>query len=271
MLGKLLKYEFIATGRILLLVYAAVIAVAALTSLVGVLFESVEVPEWIGTVLVLPLSMVGLLAFGALFIVPLIVIIVRFYRSFLMAEGHLMFTLPVTRHQLILSKLLTAAVWYVTTWIVAAASAVIIFAGWIPADFWAENMWIFNAAFAEFTRNFDQGGLMLALYLVSMVIGAFSAPLMIYLAMALGQLANAHRVLLSIVAWLALIVSTFVVTIILTLPMSIASDLGSNAGNMSFSQETVLSLVVSNILSLVLAAAMYFTTEYLLRKRLNLL
>jgi len=277
MLGKLLKHEFIATGRALLLVFASVIAVAALTSLLGLALRpaDISVPlstsDLMLTVIIPPLVLVNLTALGAALIVPFIVIVVRFYRNFLMAEGYLMFTLPVTRHQLILSKLIVAAVWYVVAWIVTTASAVIALAGWIPADYWAENMWLFNALFTGLTQHFDQGGLMFAMYIISMGIGTFSGALMVYFAMGLGQLANAHRVLLSIVTYFALLVGTFVMTIMVTLPISLTSSLNSSVTDTQIFQETIISLAVSNVLSLVLAVAMYFGTEYLLRKRLNLL
>ena len=45
MLGKLLKHEFLASGRIFLPLLALVIAISALTSLMGIIFEAVGLLE----------------------------------------------------------------------------------------------------------------------------------------------------------------------------------------------------------------------------------
>jgi len=271
MLGKLIKHEFIATGRVFMLLYASVIAFAALTSLAGLLVSSLEVSDLLLVAVASPLFLGGLTALAAVTIVPLIIIAVRFYQSFLGSKGYLMFTLPVTRHELILSKLIVAVIWQILATIVAVISAVIALAGWIPTGFWADNMWLLQPFFAELFASFDQGGFVLAMSFVSMILSPFSSALMIYLAMGLGQLANSHRVLLSIASYIGLGAVTFIVAFMVAFPITFSLALSGNMAEAQAFQETTISLVVSNVLTIALCIAMYFATEYLLRKRLNLL
>jgi len=271
MLGKLIKHELIATGRVFMLLYASVIAFAALTSLAGLLLSPLEVPDFVWVTLVPLFVLGGFTVLAAVTIMPLVIIAVRFYRSFLGSEGYLMFTLPVTRHELLLSRLIVAVVWQTIALIVAVVSVVIALAGWIPTGFWADNMWYLQPIFTEMLASFDRGGFVLAMTFVSMVLSSFSSALMIYLAMGLGQLANSHRVLLSFTSYIGLWVATTIVAAMITFPITFSFALNDSMSDAQIFQETTVSLVVGNVMTFVLCIAMYFATEYLLRKRLNLL
>ena len=89
MLGKLLKYEFKATGRLLTPLYAAIL----IASFVGGFGLDQLVMTELASVIFL---MVYTGLFIALFVMTLILIIQRFNHNLLKEEGYLMFTLPVT-------------------------------------------------------------------------------------------------------------------------------------------------------------------------------
>ena len=95
MLGKLLKYEFRATARLFLPIYAAIAILAGLMLLLRALPDDATGVSFLT-------FMVGLLyvvaAFG-LFVTTVVVLVSRFYKNLLGAEGYLMFTLPVTTGQ----------------------------------------------------------------------------------------------------------------------------------------------------------------------------
>jgi len=276
MLGKLLKHEFNATGRILLPVYALAFATAALIGLMGVALRALDMVDDVFSFVVAPLiTFGGLAVLGATFTVPFVVIVVRFYRSFLGSEGHLMFTLPVTRHQLILSNLITAFVWYVVTMITVTVAVTIALAGWIPAGFFADNAWYFEALtdpiFGPW-RYFDQSAFGWIMSAVSVPLGTISTILMVYFAMALGQLSNSYRIFLSVVIYFGIWLTTTIITVMFTAPVSDPFAMGFGMGDPAqFQQATMIANTISNVLALVFCIVMYFGTEYLLRKRLNLL
>ena len=116
MLGKLIKYEFRATGRICLPLFGALLLAACISRL----FESLrfETPMVIGII-------VSIFLIVAVFVIVLIVTLIRFYRNLLTNEGYLMFTLPVTVDSLIWSKLIVAFVWHILSLVVVFTAILI--------------------------------------------------------------------------------------------------------------------------------------------------
>jgi len=273
MLGKLLKHEFIATGRIFLPLLALVVAISALTSLVGIIFEALGILETdFVFFLVAPLLVLtGFLLVGAIFTVPLVVVAIRFYKGFLGSEGYLMFTLPVTRHQLVLSKFITAFVWYLATGIVTAAGVTIAVAGWVPSGYFLDSMWIFEGLYDSLFGPFGifaEGILVVVLQTASLLLTTISSILMVYLAMGLGQLANNYRIVLSIAAFFGIWFATVIVTAMVTLPITLAE---TGFLDLYYQQTATASNVANIILTAIFCLVMYFGTVYLLNRRLNLL
>ena len=85
MLGKLLKYEFRATGRLFLPLYGALVIFALINAL---LLSFREIPQLPAVLAML----VNILLAIAVFVVTFIVMIQRFYKNLLSDEGYLMFT-----------------------------------------------------------------------------------------------------------------------------------------------------------------------------------
>jgi len=133
MLGKLLKYEFKATARTLLPLYAALLIISVISNLL--LHSDFQIA-----------SVISITVFGALlmavFIVTLILMIQRFYRNLLSDEGYLMFTLPVKTNRLIFSKMIVTFVWFLIAGIVGGISGLLL--GW-NSSFWGELREIWSA------------------------------------------------------------------------------------------------------------------------------
>lgn len=275
MLGKLLKHEFAAMSRVFVPLFAVVLAIAALTGLAGLIlpgafsFDHLETSPFF-YLLITPVLIIGnMAAIGAALVVPFIAIVIRFYRSFLGPEGYLMFTLPVTRHQLILSKLISGLVWQIASIVIAIVASGIAVAGWIP--FWGVESWLLQDVFAGIFSSFEHGGSFLLLSLISVPISIASGILMAYLSMSLGQLANSARIALSFVAYIGLWIGISIVSYIIALPIEVLTMSGSNITAATLYQTSIISMIMANLISLAVCAAMYFGTEYLLNKRLNLL
>ena len=112
MLGKLIKYEFKAMGRVMLPLYVVMIFLAGLLSFnlkTGMNDSAQSLLQKFAIIL----AFLFFAAVMAVFVVMVIMVIQRFYKNLLGTEGYLMFTLPVSTWQHILSKALTAMIWIV--------------------------------------------------------------------------------------------------------------------------------------------------------------
>ena len=113
MLGKLLKHEFTATGRQMLPMFGVLAGLVVLAN-ISVLMLQRE----IGGLLALLFIFVLIATFIAVIVaelMPIIVMVIRFYKNLLRDEGYLMHTLPVSVHELIWSKLIVSLVWFLAT------------------------------------------------------------------------------------------------------------------------------------------------------------
>ena len=202
MLGKLLKHEFRATGRVMLPVYGAVLLLAVLANV------SLRVMDHVtGSFLTLLLGLIVVaFIFGiiAAAIMTAVLMIKRFYTNYLKDEGYLMHTRPVSVHELVWSKMLVSVVWFAATfvviWLVILLTALIqtgtslaqFFAGF-PS--WAE----IKAALAEAgIRSGDLWLFGLEMLLAVVAAGLYTC-LHFYAAMSLGHMFAKDKILLSIV------------------------------------------------------------------------
>ena len=104
MLSKLLKYELRASGRILLPVYALLLASAGCCSLFYKLAADHPYRTGAASVLMGLLMMAFWIFVVATGAITALLMIYRFYKNYMTDEGYLMFTLPVNRHQLHLGQ-----------------------------------------------------------------------------------------------------------------------------------------------------------------------
>jgi len=256
MLGKLMKYEFKATGRIFLPLFVALLAVAA----VNRLFISMNftVPKIIGTTL-------SVIMIVAICVIALILTLQRFYRN-LKSEGYLMFTLPVSTDSLIWSKLLVASIWSVVSLIV------VLLAVSIMAMTGVHLQQILNAI-ADFFRQLSQSGFSGILCAVEAVILAvatvFSSILLLYVCMALSLLVNRRRVGFAFLMYIAI---TTVGQIIFAI---LATAIGYDRFSAMFENMTGFGQIQSAfglyfLCVAVPGAIFYIVTRVMLKNKLNL-
>ena len=208
MLGKLMKHEFRATGRIMLPVMAAMVLLAMLANLsirglAGGLSD-VPVLRFI-FILIVVFFVIGIIATA---VMAVIIMVSRFYRNLLKDEGYLMFTLPVSVHEHIWSKLIVSLVWFLVTALViflvmaltglnlTSTNLEMIINGF-PS--WAEIRDFLQSSglFGPLVKVFLQGVLMALL-------GTIVTCLHFYAAMSLGHMFSKDKVLLSIVFYVAI-------------------------------------------------------------------
>lgn len=290
MYRKLCKYEFKSIARTLLPIYLAVIVVSLINAVsmgIGDLFQtrsgadgmmfSIHASDTANTLLGLMNMTIFFAYFGvmvALFVLTLVVIIQRFYKGLLCDEGYLMFTLPVKPWQLIASKGTAAFVMGIASGAAAVLSILILMCGATgPVEFFSSifDPRIWSSLFRELAETFPKWGLYVLLYcfegLLLCIVGGMAALFQVYVSMALGHLSNKHRILMAIIAYIAL---------------SMALSFLSGAGMMLLDATGLLNLAHSphatmqcSIFCMLLwealkLAAFFFGTERILSKKLNL-
>ena len=120
MLGKLLKYEVKSVSRTYLPIYVLVILMAVVNMILSVVSpSSFETPK------VISAMGYGMVLFG-IYLVTFFVSVMRFKTNLLGDEGYLMFTLPVSRNQLIMTKTISAVIFSIISVAVGLLSVFIL-------------------------------------------------------------------------------------------------------------------------------------------------
>lgn len=123
MFGKLLKHEFRATGRIALPLCGMMLALAVLAGMVLRFWGDLPSRGFstAGNAIII---LYGMSVF-AVAIGIFIILMQRYKQNLFSDEGYLTRTLPVSVHELLLSKLFVAVIWYLVTCVLMALSVII--------------------------------------------------------------------------------------------------------------------------------------------------
>ena len=241
MFWNLVRYEFKNVNKWFLALYGAVLALSVLIGAQASSLKSIDTPDQQMIMLVfLGLVFGGLLI--TLSISTLILIIRRFKGSVYDRQGYLTLTLPLSEHQIILAKLLGAFIWSIISSAVFFLSIYIIFATIDPN---MVDSYFFDYLFVHYIENFW-------LTLISFFISTVAGILCIYLSISIGQLFNEYRTALAVLAYIVIhIVLGFV-------------DMFSPSLNYSMMMSAEI------FKDLILSAAFYLGTYYILKNKVNL-
>lgn len=267
MLTKLLKHEFKATGRFMWVIYAAMVLLSIAANV------SMRLMEHDNNTLVNTVAVLLLVAWGISLVVGSIAVFVmlikRFYQNLLTDEGYLMFTLPGNVHQLVLSKLIAATVWFMVSVLVVILSVMIAV---IDNAMLGEVLNFFRMAWREMTVKLALNGTTMILeILVLLFVSIAASCLQFYSAMSIGYGCVNHKALKSVAAYF---VMWFVLETLGVFGINTAGEVlfkpGSFMLELSSMQSFHLSMLISIGVSLVVAAVFYGITVWNLKKRLNL-
>jgi len=242
MFWNLVRYEFKNVNKWYLALYGAVLALSALIGVQASSLKSIDTPDQQMIMLVfLALVFGGLII--TLSISTLILIIRRFKGSVYDRQGYLTLTLPVSEHQIILSKLLGAFIWSL------ASSLVFILSIYIILVLTGANFLdIFSL---EYLFKFYMDSLWLSV--ISFILSTVASILCIYLAISIGQLFNEYRTALAVLAYIV------IQTILGFVGLNLRIDIDYN---WMISFEIVKDLILS--------VAFYLGTYYILKNKVNL-
>ncbi|MET3558029.1 hypothetical protein ABID29_001142 [Streptococcus rupicaprae] len=155
----------------------------------------------------------------------------------------------MTTHQILLSKLTAAAVWNILAAVTILITISIISFILDPTVFQRIDL-------TEFLNNLPFTTS--PLYLVSLAVEFINSILLIYLAIAIGHMAEDRRVLLSFVAYF------LIHALLISLDLTVVSRLLQNINNID------LYLGLNTIFQLLIGFIAYFSTHYLIKYKLNI-
>ena len=197
MLRKLLKHEFRATGRIMLPMYLILLVTALGSNLAG--RKMLDGPDILNTLGVLIVMAFGFAICGVL-LMSFVLMIQRFYKNLLQDEGYLMFTLPVSVHQHIWSKVIVSSVWFIATVLaIIAASLIVAFQGGFLRELLDVFRWFFEGLEKLKISEALNGTVYLLEFAVLMFLSLVAFSLQFYAALAAGHSRANHKMLWSVV------------------------------------------------------------------------
>lgn len=259
MLGKLLKHEFYATGRLLLPIYGILTLTTILAAVMRQFFGKNIIMN-MAVSLSLTAYALSLLLIGT---ATFLIMIQRFYKNLLGDEGYLMFTLPTSIHHLVLSKLITSMTWTITT-IVSICVSVLIVIGDKARDTF------YQLFVSEFGVNRTTLFVTFAFFIV---LSMASNVLLIYMSIAIGQQFSKARLLSSFIAYIVVYGAIQIILVAIILGIGLFGAASNSIKEWTAyldSHPMVLIWAMALPVTLVLTGISYYATTHLLKRRLNL-
>lgn len=279
MLGKLIKHDFFAMGRLLGPAYIVMLVIALLGRGMTWLATRKAIMEGAAPAIGHIISLLSSLLTIAYVIAPFVIIflagfygIYRFYKNIFTDEGYLMNTLPTTPLNLVFSKLLNALIWMLFTLLIAAASWYISVGHIDTLRDMISQVW--EAITQLFFRNreaiHNELGVPLWVFVVEMLLLMLTwfarFAITWFFAIAFGQLISKnHKVLGAIGVYLGLeIIAHILSTGYLGLLGKVTNTAATNGIALQY---TVLG---NSILYLIIAVLLCWATTAIMKNRLNL-
>ena len=262
MLTKLMKHELKATYRTFLPIYiglAAITALAAIGTQVMRNFNNpiLEIALGFGIISVA-------LSYVFVFISPYIFLSLRFYRTTATREAYLTFTVPADMKTILFAKFTISFLWTILTSLLWLISFLIFM------ECISDNFINLGDLFSENETLLYQ--------ILSVAAGFANNILMIFTAICLSQLVRDHRVIASIAFYAALYTVQQIISIIALLPFMIRTvDIISLAETSEVSVQNELLgeqlpvYLLTIGLTLGMSVAMFFLSNHILKKKLNLI
>lgn len=267
MLKKLFVHEWKDTWKLLTLlnILVMVLTVIGMITIQNDVWNKVD-DSPIYSVTLMGYIMFYILAIGALSMCVSVYFWFRFYKNLYTDQGYLMHTLPVTSHELILSKGLVALIWQFISMIVMMVSIFsIIFS--IAASEGETVATIFAAMFEELEMTGSAAYMLIACILTS-VSGCVMSIMMGYTSVSIGQLFKKHRLGAAVGVYVGLYMAVQSVSSYGTIPIAMTIEKIETEENMLMMMGhlfMVMFVVVATI-----SVGMYFVTNYIMKNKLNL-
>lgn len=261
MLSKVFKYDIRALKKPIISFVIALLGAGVVGCGVQLFINSFsETADGFGFVGLYGLWLLCVLAVFGLSAAAAILIFYRFYRSIFTDEGYLTMTLPVGTHALLLGKMFAAAL--LLFGVILAFGIAYLFVFILPDLFYMLQMGWLDGLYDELLTmlpSCDFGDLSVSvLYFLALLASAVKALVLLFAAITLGATALKKAKLLG--AFLFVFLISFADGILSTFTLLIPSISANDAAEYG----------IDICLSLLVAAAFYFLTHFLLRRCFNI-
>lgn len=272
MLGKLLKHEFIATGRIMGAVYAVV--VLAMGYIIGSYYinhDEITVGRAIS-------MMVLIVASLGIFFLTTIIMVTNFQKTLYGDQGYLSFTLPVKSVSLLSSKVIVSVVWFLAAFACVFGTLAITFFVFRD-DIAGESYDMIESMLAMFTggKTFSTIIAYVIIEMISLFIKFAMLTVEVYFAITLANTRRfqKHYLLWTIIFAIVIIFAAEKVGTLISdnVTLSVAFSDGAVSFITRYSEIPMGAIpvdIMSIIISLIFGAVFYYATFYVMSKKVNI-
>lgn len=258
MLGKLFKHELIDLFRKTILYFSIVIGLSILVFLFGELAENYLFFGFVNQLFIVGyfISIAGIMIYSIFYPVT------RYYKSMLKDEGYLTHTLPVTKGQLLFTKLVSAFILFFVSLIVFAGSFLIFISTLVPID---EFINLVELVINGIHENQFVAYLLIFVYIIVYYYGAI---MLFITALTLGHSRSVKK---GTNSFFAGVIIYFIQQGLGTLALGIiflTNDFQNAIDSGEFKPTSII--LISMLTYLVLVVGEIFTTHYFLKHKLNL-
>ena len=273
MLGKLFKYEWRSITKLLLPVHGCILLFALLSRFYFSLGGGVEqlLSSKNGFVSVLT----GMLIFALVVVISSMAIFTyiytgyHFYKNVFTDQGYLTNTLPVTSGQILLAKEFAALLWILIDVLVIVVSCMILVAS---KDLFSN----FGLFWTVATGYMGQMPSFTILMILSLILMPIELVVLLYFSIAIGNLASNHKVLASIGAYVGLYIIQQIFGFIELMVVGFSGKGVFMSVNLpedpslTFQSFVNPILLASLIFGIILTAACWMGSKYIMSRKLNL-
>ena len=269
MLGKLFKYEFKNTGKVMLLVCVMLI-VASILGIADVRFlvTSSSQPSVLMSIVSACLLIAYFISLVASCIICYIYLMYHFFKTMFSEQGYLTHTLPVKSLTTFHVKITTAAIWmFNISALVTLSVLMLMLVGFnLGPDFAA----VMEELPAILEQTFGVSFGFVVVYMIfAIVLACFAAPLMVAVCCCIGQLSNRHKITFSVVTGIAI----YFIQQIVSLIASIILILNVSPEQLEAGPQGDFSALLMNFslgYALITTAIYYVICNIIVRKHINL-
>lgn len=262
MLGRLMKYEWKATWKLLLPMNMLIIVMTFLACVTvrADIFNSDNDMMVFGAMIIL------LTYIGSMFVVCIgtaIFLIYRFYTSVYGDQGYLLHTLPVDKHHIIVAKVLVSTGWILAGMALMYASVVFLFTE--RGEFLADFIDTFGGMI-EYWGGAGMSGFVFLMTLVSVVFSVFARVLKVTACISIGQLSPNHKLLTAFAFYYGIYFAQKILSVFYFALIEMVNNL-LDIDRFSYFDNSWEETLISGILY---SVVFYLITWYMMEKKLNL-
>lgn len=291
MLGKLIKHEWKSTYKIGCLLLGSVVIMTAISCIslrTPFLYKTMsgDLDTVMGAVDVMSL-MTLILYFIMMAGVTYALLIyqgVHFYKSMYTDEGYLLHTLPVTNHQILISKILVGTLWVallglsiVISLIALGYTAVCLYMATTPARVTQVLMEVVSMFFQELPAEMSGTVTHLVISLIAIIVlSPFGSVITLFGSITLGQLFTKHRGLMAIVCYIGVGIVSSVLAALFSAPLAMRYVFsGINVSNpieqmISFVNYYASLYDLSSVMLVLTGAVLYGVSWLILTKKFDI-